>query len=410
MKSDLDSLMTAQNLEAILITGPAQHNPPMVYLTGQVHMTGDLIKKRGAPPVLFCNPMEREEAARSGLQTRNLADYPMKDLLQQADGNTAAALAMRYKLMLADLGVSSGRVALYGRIDAGASYGVFSTLQQILPEVTLVGEYDNSTLIQARETKDEAEIDRIRHMGKVTTTVVGQVAEFLSSHKAHKEVLVKKNGEPLTIGDVKTRINLWLTELDAEAPEGVIFAIGRDAGVPHSSGTATDLLHLGQSIVFDIFPCERGGGYYYDFTRTWSLGYAPDELISLHETVLQAYNQVMGSIEPGAAGASYQKLVCDLFEAAGHPTVQSDPKTTSGYVHGLGHGVGLQVHERPALGSRSTEKDVIRPGIVFTVEPGLYYPEKGMGVRLEDTVWIRPDGQMEIFAKYPLDLVIPVKK
>lgn len=410
MKSDLDSLMTAQDLEGILITGPAQHNPPMVYMAGQVHMTGDLIKKRGAAPVLFCNPMEREEAARTGLQTRNLADYPMKDLLQQANGNTAVALAMRYKLMLEDIGINSGRVALYGRIDSGASYAMYSVLQQIMPEVTLVGEYDNSTLLQARETKDESEIDRIRHMGKVTTTVVGQVAEFLSSHRARKGVLVKKNGEPVTIGDVKTRINLWLAELDAEAPEGVIFAIGRDAGVPHSSGTAIDPLRLGQSIVFDIFPCERGGGYYYDFTRTWSLGYAPDELVSLYETVLQAYNQVMESIEPGAAGGSYQKLVCDLFEAAGHPTIQSDPKTTTGYVHGLGHGVGLQVHERPVLGSRSTDKDVIKPGVVFTVEPGLYYPEQGMGVRLEDTVCIRPAGQAEILASYPLDLVIPVKK
>jgi Xaa-Pro aminopeptidase len=312
--------------------------------------------------------------------------------------------------MLTDLGITSGRVALYGRIDAGASYALFSALQKAMPEITLVGEYDNSTLFQARETKDSSEIERIHHMGKVTTTVVGQVAEFLSSHQARNNVLVKKDGEPLTIGDVKNKINLWLAEKNAEAPEGVIFAIGRDAGIPHSSGTATDLICLGQSIVFDIFPCEKGGGYYYDFTRTWSLDYATDELQKLYNTVLQAYNQVMKSIELGALGSSFQKMVCDLFEAAGHPTVQSDPKTTNGYVHGLGHGVGLQVHERPSLGSRATEKDVIKPGIVFTVEPGLYYPERGMGVRLEDTAWIRPDGQMEIIANYPLDLVIPVKK
>ena len=70
MKNDLDTLMAAQNLDAILVTGPAQHNPAMVYMTGGGHLTGaDLIKKRGEEPILFCNPMERDEAAHTGLQT-----------------------------------------------------------------------------------------------------------------------------------------------------------------------------------------------------------------------------------------------------------------------------------------------------------------------------------------------------
>jgi Xaa-Pro aminopeptidase len=61
------------------------------------------------------------------------------------------------------------------------------------------------------------------------------------------------------------------------------------------------------------------------------------------------------------------------------------------------------------MGARLTAKDTIKPGIVITVEPGLYYPDQGMGVRLEDTVWIRPDGQAEILAPYPLDLILPAK-
>ena len=90
--------------------------------------------------------------------------------------------------------------------------------------------------------------------------------------------MVKPNGDPLTIRDVKQRINLWLSERGAENPEDTIFAIGRDAGVPHSSGNPMTSLRLGQTIVFDIYPCEAGGGYFYDFTRTWCLGYAPDEV------------------------------------------------------------------------------------------------------------------------------------
>lgn len=410
MKNDLDALMQESNLAALIISGPAQHNPSMVYLTGGAHMTGDLIKKRGGEPILFCNPMERDEAARTGLKIKNFGDYPYSDLLQQYNNDPARAMAARYRLMLLDAGVSSGRVALYGRIPFGSSFAIFSALQALMPEIELVGEVDNSVIIKAQETKDYAEVERIRRMGQITTAVVGQVADFLSSHRARKGVLVKKNSEPLTIGDVKSKINLWLAERGAENPSGTIFAIGRDAGVPHSSGTPTDLMRLGQTIVFDIFPCEAGGGYFYDFTRTWSLGYATDEVQAVYDLVRQAYEDTFAEIRIGTPCRDYQKLTCDLFEAHGHPTIQSNPQTTSGYVHSLGHGVGLQIHERPTLSARAGVNELIRPGAVFTVEPGLYYPERGLGVRLEDTAWARPDGKIEILAPYPLDLVLPVKR
>jgi Xaa-Pro aminopeptidase len=69
----------------------------------------------------------------------------------------------------------------------------------------------------------------------------------------------------------------------------------------------------------------------------------------------------------------------------------------------------LNIHERPWFGRNATQADRLSPGSIVTIEPGLYYPERGMGVRLEDTVWVRPDGQMEVLAGYPLDLVLPVK-
>ena len=130
-----------------------------------------------------------------------------------------------------------------------------------------------SLFMKAMETKDAVEVKRIRKMGTVTTEVVRRTAEYLTSREIRPdEVLLKEDGTPLTIGDVKARINLWIAELGGENPEGTIFAIGRDVGVPHSAGTPSDLLRLGQTIVFDIYPCEAGGGYFYDFTRTWSLG------------------------------------------------------------------------------------------------------------------------------------------
>ena len=410
MKKDIDNLMKKRDLDAILIIGPGQHNPPMYYMTGGGHLTqAMLIKKRGSEPLLFHQPMERDEAAKTGLTTKSLNDYRFNELLKEANGNILKAIVARYQKMLQDADVTSGRMAVYGQYDAGESYAIFSELERALPGLTLVGELQDSLLLTAMETKDKEEIEHIRRMGVITTQVVGQVADFLTSHKVKNEVLIKSNGDPLRIGDVKKRINLWLAERGAENPEGTIFAIGHDAGVPHSSGNPDDLLRLGQTIIFDIFPCEEGGGYFYDFTRTWCLGYATDEALALYEDVLSVYQQIMSELRINTPCKLYQDRTCELFEAQGHATVRSNPQTLEGYVHSLGHGLGLHVHERPWFGSIANQDDQLYPGVVVTIEPGLYYPERGMGVRLEDTVWVRPDGKMEILAEYPHDLVLPMR-
>jgi Xaa-Pro aminopeptidase len=411
MKSDIDGLMQEKNYAAILVTGPAQHNPAMYYFTGGGHLTNaDLIKPRGAEPVLFYNPMERDEAAASGLKTKSLTDYDWKALMKESGGDSVKAQAFRYKKMLTEFGIMVGKVAVYGRGEVGSNYAVLSALQDSMPEVEIVGETArNSLILDAMATKDESEIERIRQMGKITTSVVGNVANFLTSHKVKDEVLVKTDGQPLTIGDVKGKINLWLAEKGVENPHGTIFAIGRDAGVPHSTGTSTDVMELGKTIVFDIYPCEAGGGYHYDFTRTWCLGYAPDEVQKLYEDVNAVYQTIMGELEVGKPFKHYQDRTCELYKTQGHLTVKDDSLIQEGYVHSVGHGLGLHVHEAPWSGSGATEKDTLAPGVVVTIEPGLYYPSKGMGCRLEDTVTVTQDGKFEILAEFPLDLVLPVK-
>jgi Xaa-Pro aminopeptidase len=410
MLSDIDHLMEVNNLDAILVTGPATHNPPMVYLTGGGHLTNaDVVKIRGREPVLFHTPMERDEAARTGLKTKNLSDYKLNELLEQSDGNYAKAIILRYQKMLEDLNFTRGRLAVYGKIDAGFTYAIFSGLQDKLPNLDIIGEINDSTLLQAMATKDENQVNRIRKMGLITTEVVGLVADFLSSHQSKNNILLKLDGQPLRVGDVKKRINFWLAERGAENPEGTIFAIGRDAGVPHSSGNPDDILRQGQTIVFDIFPCEAGGGYYYDFTRTWCLGYAPDHVYKIYDDVLAVYHQIMSELKANSSCQQYQERTCDLFEELGHATIKSTPETQNGYVHSLGHGLGLYVHERPWFGKIATDRDRLEPGVVVTIEPGLYYPDHELGVRLENTVWVRSDGHMEVLVDYPMDMVLPLK-
>ena len=410
MKSDLSALMEARNLDTLLIMGDAFHNPPMVYFTGLAHVSsGVLVLKRGEEPVLFANPMERDEAAATGLASRNLNDYNYSKLYEESGKDALLATARVYQLLLKDMGIETGRVAVYGQGDAGEHHALITALEELLPRIEFVGEFRDSVLLAARATKDEQEIAKMRSVGERTVKVVGQVADFLASQQAQGGVLVDATGQPVTVGQVKEKINLWLAEQGLDNPHGLIFAPGAEGGVPHSAGSNDAVLRLGEPIVFDIFPCEGGGGYFFDFTRTWCIGHASEEAQALYDDVRAVYDTIMGELQPDTPCIQYQARTCELFAAQGHPTVAEDPTTQVGFVHGLAHGLGLDVHEAPRFSRDATEKDILRRGSVVAIEPGLYYPERDMGCRIEDAVYINPEGQPEVLAPYPLDLVIPLK-
>lgn len=411
MKSDLDRLMAERNFDALLVTGPSQGNPTMYYLVNGAHV-GEVtvvIKKRGEAPVIFANSMERDEAAKSGLRVVNQNQFSLPKLLDEEKGNRLRARARLMGLMLDELGVK-GRVSVYGREEQGAAFALWSELMAIRPDLQIVGEYNNTIMDRAWYTKDADEVVRIRAVAEKTMTVVENTWNFLANRQTKDGALLKDDGSPLTVGDVKQQIRRWSMDLNIEHPDDFIFAIGRDAGVPHSRGIETDIIELGKTIVFDIFPREAGGGYFFDFTRTWCVGFAPPEAQKAYDEVLEIFNITTDSMQAGALCSRYQKMTNDFFEARGHPTVRKDPKTTEGYVHSLGHGVGLMIHERPALSEYEGNPDTLEPGIAITVEPGLYYPDKGLGIRIEDFLWLNPaTNTLETIGEFRKDLVIPLK-
>lgn len=411
MKSDLDKLMKAQGIDALWVTGNGDHNPNMVYFTGLHHLSQvELMKPCGGEAVLFHNSMEREEAAKVGLKTSFEETSSYLQFLEKAGGNILQARCLMYKAMLNRAGISKGRVAVSGVMDAGLAFSSITAFQKKFPEFEFVGQFQDNIFNLSRMTKDEEELDHIRRVGKLTTEVVAQTADFLSGLKAKNGVLVDGKGEPVTIEIVKAKIHLWLAERGLESPEELIFAMGRDAGVPHSAGNPQDVLRTGVPIVFDIFPCECGGGYFYDLTRTWCLGYAPDQVIALYEEVRHVHHTIISELALGKSFKDYQVRTCQLFSASGHPTVDSDLKIQEGYVHSVGHGVGLAVHEKPFSGMEASPQDILQPGVVITIEPGLYYPSRNMGARLEDTLVATKQGEFKIMAEYSDDLVIPVRK
>jgi Xaa-Pro aminopeptidase len=413
MKADIDALMKERNIDALLMLGAAEHNPPMYYYTGGGHISSAvLIKKQGEEPVLFYNEMERDEAAKTGLMTRSMNVYSMQDLLKEANGDSTKTGALRFRHMFEDIGLTKGRIAIYGNVELGGAFTTMKNFQKLMPDLEIIGEQGMDTIIlRAMETKDGNDVERIRKVGLVTTEVVRRTADYLTSCEVgSKEELLKEDGSSLTVGDVHAKIRLWVAELGVELPEGFIFSIGRDAGVPHSSGNPDDIMRLGQTIVYDIYPAERGGGYFYDFTRTWSLGYATPEAELLYSQVKEIYNRLLDDFELNTSFKEYQRKTCEYFESKGHKTQLTNDNPLEGYVHSLGHGVGLNIHERPFSGLQVDDSHRLAPGVIITSEPGLYYPERGMGFRIEDTLWVRPDGKFEILAEYPYDFVLPMKK
>ena len=144
--------------------------------------------------------------------------------------------------------------------------------------------------------------------------------------------------------------------------------------------------------MLDIFPSDRESGYFFDLTRTFCIGPIPPELQQIHAHVLAAFRLAEQEMRAGTRASAYQALVCDFFELRGHPTIRSQPATTDGYVHSLGHGVGLDIHEKPNFTLSSMNADMIEVGDVVTIEPGLYYPDREIGVRIEDTFVVESDG------------------
>jgi len=138
MKSNLDALMHRKNIDALIVMGNATHNPPMYYLTGGGHVSSALlIKKCGGEPVLFCNDMEREEAARSGLKVVPFSAYNYEAALKEAGGDPALASAIRLKQIFMDNDIH-GRVGVYGITDLGSAFVNFTQLQDLAAAITPV--------------------------------------------------------------------------------------------------------------------------------------------------------------------------------------------------------------------------------------------------------------------------------
>ena len=202
--------------------------------------------------------------------------------------------------------------------------------------------------------------------------------------------ILMQEGAPLTSETVRRAIAIHLLERGYRA-WGTIVSCGTESAMPHRLGSGA--LLEGEPIVIDLFPQHEVTGYYADMTRTVVHGEPDPDIVEMYLAVRDAQDLARSLAGPRISGPKLHQAVLDLFTERGFET------GTEGFIHSLGHGIGLDVHEKPAL---SPSGDGLLPGQVVTLEPGLYYRKIG-GVRLEDLGVITQQG-FDLFTNYPKEL------
>ena len=242
----------------------------------------------------------------------------------------------------------------------------------------------------SRLHKTPEELKHLRRAMEITQTGMARGMEVLAAAKVTGGKRgVGLRGELLWGNAVLTSERLR-AEIDTAivraggAPADTIVAGGEQACDPHERGSGP--LRAGELIILDIFPRDVKTGYYGDLTRTVVKGRATDAQRRLWETVQEGQRRSIAGTRAGADGKPLHEGTKKFFKERGYPTEMRDGRHV-GFFHGTGHGLGLELHEEPRFQkTRSFER-----GMVFTVEPGLYFPGLG-GVRIEDVVAVTKTG------------------
>lgn len=385
--SELWSGLEEHGCDVLLVLAESAEDSDLAPFVGAPHMgQAVLVVPRGQDPALgYFTPMEREEAASTGLRLLTPEELEVsrwQDERPEPAGLLAAVVGRAFDRC----GLAPGRVALAGHGAAGVIQGATAALAR-----DGWSWVDGNPLVRTfRKRKTAAEVEAIRGAAAATCAAMRAVAAQIAAAEEHAGVLWL-GGERLTVARLRAEVARVMAERGLEQPRGNILAPGAEGGVPHSGGTPDRALRPGEPLVVDLFP--RGHAHLFaDCTRTFCRGEAPERVRRAHELVYKALQASYAAAKPGVRGWSIQEEICAIFQAEGFPTPISAPGTTRGYVHNLGHGVGFELHELPSFRKNTGAEGVLREGDVFTLEPGLYDPEAGYGLRLEDLVWLGPDG------------------
>lgn len=268
------------------------------------------------------------------------------------------------------------------RIQVPADFpaGIFQSLEKKGVKISVLGK----PVCPERKTKAKAEIACLRASQHAAVAAMDAAVALIGSARIDRENRLRIGKEFLTSEKVRRLIHKTLIDHDCLGVETIV-AGGDQATDPHERGHGP--LHAGQAIILDIFPRSEKTGYWGDLSRTVCRGSAAPKLKKLYHAVKAAQAAALRAVEPGVCADEIHAAAQTVFERRGYETKEVDGRHT-GFIHGTGHGVGLDIHELPRVG---TSGEILEEGNIITIEPGLYYPGLG-GVRIEDTIAVTSKG------------------
>ena len=345
--------------------------------------------------VIVANSLEEGRARKESRATEvfNIDDFGAKEL--------AKTVTTREEL---DAGVIGRFLESRGarRVAVGAYFprGMAERLRDAGIEIVI-----DRGLSERRRAKRPDEIAALEATQRATEDAWARGVDALKRATVRKDGTLELDGQPFTAEALRAIVESRLLELGCVS-EGAIIAPGKQAADPHMVGSGP--LRAREAIVMDIFPQHKATRYFADMTRTVSKGAPPDEIAKMYEITKRAQDAGIKALRPGITGREVHELVEDIIFEAGYDTLRPGQQRSKnggpprGFIHGTGHGVGLEIHEMPTVGRSGT--DPLAPGDVVTVEPGIYLPELG-GVRLEDMLVITDTGSRNL-TRAPRQLVV----
>ena len=387
LRRDLDNILAEKGAEALLLYAESFKDANMYYLTK--FLAPDrfiLLKKVDSDLILAINPMEYPRAQKESIvkDVRSYMDYNYLEVVKSAKDPKLGGMKFIATVVEKELG-KGPNIYVPPNFPTIVTDALRKEGLVIKPMFDVIG--------KARETKDADEIAVIKAVQAATEKAVSEAIDLIANTEvgANQVLISKIDGkkQPLTVKGVKSLIGHKFLDQGIIIEEELIVACGSRGADPHYNGDPEDKLKANQPIIMDVFPRSERKRYWSDMTRTIVKGKASDEVKKMFDAVLEAKNASVDALHAGVLGSDMNDVCCDVLEKAGYETVRGGKRITKGFIHSLGHGIGLEIHEGPRLSE--LYKFPLKEHNVVTVEPGLYDPDIG-GVRIEDIVEVTKGG------------------
>jgi Xaa-Pro aminopeptidase len=372
--------MSTTTQRPVLLFGESYHHPNVYYRSRFLAPDPIVVLDRGGDDTtLFASRLEEGRArkeARVG-RVRCTEELDFSGIMQRA-GSEQDAWAMLLEAICRDESLES--------VDVDADFPALIADHLRGHDVDVSPRSD--LYRRERRIKTPQEVRWIEETENAGMDALQCAIDQIAEADIRDGILVHADGRPLSGDDLVLTVERRLMELGCSTTDSICCG-GPESADPHRA--TSEVLRVGLPIVLDIFPFHRTTRYWGDMTRTVVRGTPPPEVEAMWNAVHEAQQAGLDMVRPGVDGRDVHYAICEVFAGHGYgslPKPYRGIESSARFIHGTGHGLGLEIHEFPRIGDVDLRLEL---GDVVTVEPGLYDPALG-GIRIEDLVVVTEDG------------------